>query len=53
MARHVHPSGDSGASREPRAADRHPVDQLMPVGPMFVYGLQHVMSMYAGVIAVP
>jgi uric acid transporter len=34
-------------------ADRHPVDQMLPVGPLFVYGLQHVMSMYAGVIAVP
>ncbi|MCE3552781.1 purine permease [Pseudonocardia sp. RS11V-5] len=33
--------------------DRHPVDELMRPGPLFVYGLQHVMSMYAGVIAVP
>ena len=34
-------------------ADRHPVDEMMAPGPLFVYGLQHVMSMYAGVIAVP
>ncbi|MHA6626337.1 nucleobase:cation symporter-2 family protein [Pseudonocardia sichuanensis] len=34
-------------------ADRHPVDEVLPAGPLFVYGLQHVMSMYAGVIAVP
>jgi xanthine permease len=33
--------------------DRHPVDQVLPAGQMVVYGLQHVMSMYAGVVAVP
>ena len=33
--------------------DRHPVDQVLPVGQLLLYGLQHVMSMYAGVIAVP
>ena len=33
--------------------DRHPVDQMLPVGQLLLYGLQHVMSMYAGVIAVP
>ena len=33
--------------------DAHPVDQMMPVGQLLLYGLQHVMSMYAGVIAVP
>ena len=33
--------------------DVHPVDELMPVGQLLLYGLQHVMSMYAGVIAVP
>jgi uric acid transporter len=35
------------------AGDRHPVDEVLSPGPMFVYGLQHVMSMYAGVVAVP
>ena len=34
-------------------AERHPVDQVLPVGQLLLYGLQHVMSMYAGVIAVP
>ncbi len=42
---------------EPAAPDaatgRHPVDEILPPGPMFVYGLQHVLSMYAGVVAVP
>jgi len=34
-------------------ANRHPVDEVLPAGPMFVYGLQHIMSRYAGVVAVP
>jgi uric acid transporter len=36
-----------------QAATKHPVDEVLPFGQMFVYGLQHVMSMYAGVVAVP
>jgi uric acid transporter len=40
---------DSGTA----AVERHPVDEMMPVGQLFLYGLQHVMSMYAGVVAVP
>ncbi|MGH3587494.1 MAG: solute carrier family 23 protein, partial [Pseudonocardia sp.] len=32
---------------------RHPVDERMRPAPLLLYGLQHVMSMYAGVIAVP
>jgi uric acid transporter len=35
------------------AVERHPVDQMLPVGQLALYGLQHVMSMYAGVVAVP
>ncbi len=31
----------------------HPVDEVLKPGSMVVYGLQHVMSMYAGVVAVP
>ncbi|MFC6210710.1 nucleobase:cation symporter-2 family protein [Rahnella sp. LAC-M12] len=31
----------------------HPVDQVLPLGKMLVYGLQHVLVMYAGAIAVP
>jgi uric acid transporter len=33
--------------------ERHPVDQVLPFPQMFLYGLQHVLSMYAGVVAVP
>jgi xanthine permease len=31
----------------------HPVDEVLPLPRMAVYGLQHVLSMYAGVVAVP
>lgn len=34
-------------------SQRHPVDTPMGAGPSIVYGLQHVLSMYAGVVAVP
>lgn len=36
-----------------RARSTHPVDEIPPVGRMFAFGLQHVLSMYAGIIAVP
>lgn len=29
------------------------VDEMLPVGKLFVYGLQHVLAMYAGAVAVP
>jgi xanthine permease len=31
----------------------HPVDAILPAGQMFAVGLQHVLVMYAGAIAVP
>ncbi|WP_394850307.1 purine permease [Pendulispora brunnea] len=31
----------------------HPVDEMLPFGALFLYGLQHVLAMYAGAIAVP
>lgn len=36
-----------------RAPDRHPVDEVLAPPLMVTYGLQHVLSMAAGVIAVP
>lgn len=32
---------------------KHPVDQVLPFGQLFLYGLQHVLAMYAGAVAVP
>ena len=31
----------------------HPVDQVLPAWQLFVYGLQHVLAMYSGAVAVP
>jgi len=31
----------------------HPVDEMLPFGKLFTYGLQHVLAMYAGAVAVP
>lgn len=36
-----------------QAAEKHPVDQAMSPGPSLLYAFQHVLSMYAGVVAVP
>ena len=33
--------------------DVHPVDEVLPAGKLTVLGLQHVLVMYAGAIAVP
>ena len=41
----------TGVTRVERGA--HPVDEVLPPGRMAAYGLQHVMTMYAGIIAVP
>ena len=35
------------------AGDVHPVDEVLPTGTLLLYGLQHVMTMYAGLVAVP
>jgi NCS2 family nucleobase:cation symporter-2 len=33
--------------------DKHPVDQMLPLGRLTTLGLQHVLVMYAGAVAVP
>src|SRR6516164_11287619 len=35
------------------AKDIHPVDQILPVPKLLTLGLQHVLVMYAGAVAVP
>ncbi len=32
---------------------KHPVDEVLPAGKLLLYGLQHVLAMYAGAVAVP
>ena len=36
-----------------QATPTHPVDEVLPVGKMSVYGLQHVLTFYAGAAIVP
>ena len=31
----------------------HPVDAMLPANKLFAYGLQHVLAMYSGAVAVP
>ncbi len=31
----------------------HPVDEMLPFGTLLTYGLQHMLAMYAGAVAVP
>ena len=38
---------------EERTAQIHPVDEMLPTGQLFAYGLQHVLAMSAGAVAVP
>lgn len=39
-------------SRSPRPVT-HPVDEMLPVGKLAVYGTQHVLAFYAGAVIVP
>lgn len=41
------------AQTEEKPAVRHPVDQLLPVPKLAVYGFQHVLAFYAGAVIVP
>ena len=45
--------GRKTSSGQGSGAAVHPVDEVLPAPKMALYGLQHVLSMYAGVIAVP
>lgn len=40
-------------AESPDATTRHPVDRVPPVPQLLVLGLQHVLAMYAGAVAVP
>ncbi|MFD6416060.1 nucleobase:cation symporter-2 family protein [Streptomyces sp. NPDC060194] len=43
----------SSPSPVPDAPARHPVDEVPPAGRLAAFGLQHVLAMYAGAVAVP
>jgi len=48
MSTAMHPSASPAAR-----ATRHPVDQVLPPGRLIPLGIQHVLIMYAGTVAVP
>ncbi len=53
-----HPGQSEGPSMTTRTASQdaprvHPVDEVLPLPKMVVLGLQHVLVMYAGALAVP
>ena len=41
------------ATGPPRPVRQHPVDQVPPLARLAPLGLQHVLAMYAGAVAVP
>jgi xanthine/uracil permease len=45
--------GDNWMEGRPMANDVHPVDQVLPAPKLLTLGLQHVLVMYAGAVAVP
>src|SRR3954470_24915611 len=47
------PMSDASVRLDDPAPGRHPVDQMLPFGRLVVLGLQHVLVMYAGCVAVP
>lgn len=49
----IRPGGAKASRATTASGSRHPVDELLPFPKLALYGLQHVLSMYAGVIAVP
>lgn len=42
-----------GARKSPVASEVHPVDEFLPIKKLATLGLQHVLVMYAGAVAVP
>lgn len=43
----------AGSRRRSRSRHVEPVDEMLPVRPLLTLGLQHVLVIYAGVVAVP
>ena len=46
-------SSTESKQRKDRNAGRHPVDQVLPVPKLAIYGFQHVLAFYAGAVIVP
>src|SRR4051812_47860820 len=46
-------STSTESAPRPFVRAKHPVDEVLPVGKLAVYGLQHVLAFYAGAVIVP
>ena len=44
---------ESTTTTASRPVPRHPVDEVLPVPKLAVYGFQHVLAFYAGAVIVP
>ena len=43
----------TNATLKDRPQTRHPVDEVLPLPKLGVYGVQHVLAFYAGAVIVP
>ena len=43
----------TNATVKDRPTTRHPVDEVLPVPKLAIYGFQHVLAFYAGAVIVP
>ena len=46
-------STSTAPAPRPSVRAKHPVDEVLPVGKLAVYGIQHVLAFYAGAVIVP
>jgi xanthine/uracil permease len=46
-------STSAEAAPRPSSRAKHPVDEVIPVGKLAVYGFQDVLAFYAGAVIVP
>jgi OHCU decarboxylase len=46
-------STSTATAPRPFTRAKHPVDEVLPVGKLAVYGVQHVLAFYAGAVIVP
>ena len=43
----------TASSAKPSSPDKRPEDENLGIGANLAYGLQHVLTMYGGIVAVP
>src|SRR6476659_10110140 len=55
MSKGAHMTSATTSPGQParRKSIKHPVDQVLPIPNLAVYGIQHVLAFYAGAVVVP